>query len=68
MFQSIEDVQLQTHDPYYEEVDPSEMPTSARDNNLLGAHGRRTLDPLSSAGTAQANILTSLNGGQNMQS
>ena len=64
MFQSIDDVQLQTHDPYYEEVD-TEVGTSHRDpiketqGQMSGAAGNAS---------AQANIFQSLNAGQNMQS
>ena len=63
MFQAIDDVQLQTHDPYYEEID-TEVATSARDPaarenvGLSGAVGA----------SAQAGVLSSLNAGQNMQS
>lgn len=48
MFQSIDDVQMQTHDPYYEEVD-TEIGTSARDHLAAGAGypgGKSTLDPM----------------------
>ena len=67
MFQSIEDVQLQSHDPYYEEVDEAaDMPTSARDG------GRRSLQEphgaSSAAASSQHGIFKSLQGGQNMQS
>ena len=67
MFQQIDDVQLQTHDPYYEEVDEAaDMPTSARDHAQ-----RRTQEPFggrSSAASAQGGVFRSLQGGNNMQS
>ena len=67
MFQSIEDVQLQSHDPYYEEVDEAaDMPTSARDG---GKHSlQEQLGASSAAASAQLGVLKSLQGGQNMQS
>ena len=59
MFQAIDDVQLQAHDPYYEEID-TEVGTSARDPMV-----KDTLGQLSGAGaaSAQAGIFQSLNAG-----
>ena len=67
MFQSIEDVQLQSHDPYYEEVDEAaDMPTSSREGGKRSTH--EPFGASSVAASAQHGVFKSLQGGQNMQS
>ena len=53
MFQSIDDVQMQTHDPYYEDED---------EYNQIGATPRHlaTIDPPGSMRDASAGIFNSL--------
>ena len=61
MFQSIEDVQMQTVDPYYEEADEGEYGTTPRQLATIEHQGSNQL-------SAQAGIFSSLQAGKNMQS
>lgn len=61
MFQSIDDVQMQTHDPYYDEVDDNEYMIGATPRHLA------TLDTPGSFRDSQAGVFNSLQAGKNMQ-
>ena len=51
MFSHIEDVQMQTHDPYYEEVDTmADAVMSAREHHALHPRHPDALKPIASAG------------------